>query len=171
MNSIAWRRNVKLQLKHERWQCAVTAFAMVLDCPVADLMMCLGHDGGEIVFPDLPEPANRRSHNLYEMIQVAVDLGYGVTPVPLRAAITSANDPARQIIVGTDEQNWSRFTRQLLVSRGVIECQGPRCYHMLAYDKGRIFDPDGCEFPYSRDACEQRGLYTYCLWRVDRIRT
>ena len=25
------------------------------------------------------------------------------------------------------------------------------------------------EFPYSREACEQRNLYTYCLWRVDRI--
>ena len=138
----------------------------------ADLMLCLGHDGGEIVFPDLPEPANRRGHNIYEMIQVAVDLGYAVTPIPLRPTIVPANDPARQIVaIGTDEENWSRFTRQLLMSRGVIECQGPRCYHVLAYDQGRIFDPEGLEFPYSREACEQCGLYTYCLWRVDRMMT
>ena len=84
MNSIAWRRNVKLQQKNERWQCAVTAFAMALDCPVADLILCLGHDGGAIVYPDLPYPADRQGHNLYEMIQVAVDLGYAATPIPLR---------------------------------------------------------------------------------------
>ncbi len=162
---------MKLQKKLERWQCAVTAFAMALDCPVTELMLCLGHDGGEIIFPDLPEPANRRSHNIYELIQVAVDLGYAVTPIPLRPAINPGNDPARQIVIGTDEENWSRFTRQLLVSRGVIECQGPHCYHLLAYEKGYIFDPDGFEFPYSRQACEQCGLYTYCLWRVDRITT
>lgn len=159
---------MKLQIKHERWQCAVTAFAMALGIPAADLMKRLGHDGGEVIFPDLPEPANRRSHNIYELIQVAVDLGYAVTPIPLRAAIEPANDPARKTLIGTDEENWCRFTRQLLTSRGVIECQGPRSHHLLAYEKGRIFDPDGFEFPYSRKACEKRGLYTYCLWRVDR---
>ncbi len=160
---------MKLQLKPERWQCAVTAFAMALDCPVRDLMLCIGHDGGEIVFPDLPEPANRRGHNIYEMIPVAIDLGYAVTPIPLRPTIVPANDPVREVAIGTDEQNWNRFTRHILMSRGTIECQGPRCYHVLAYDRGRIFDPEGREFPYSRDACEQRKLYTYCLWRVDRI--
>jgi hypothetical protein len=133
-------------------------------------MMCLGHDGGEIVFPDLPEPANRRGHNIYELIQIAVDLGYAVTPIPLRAAITPANDPQRQVVIGTDFENWSRFTHQLHASQGVIECFGPRLYHLLAYDRGRIFDPDGDEFPYSREACEQRNLGTYCLWRVDRIK-
>ena len=160
---------MKLQVKHEQWQCAVTAFAMALSIPVADLINRSGHDGGEIVFPDLPEPAKRRGHNIYELVQIAIDLGYAVTPVPLRAAITSANDPQRQVILGTDCENWRRFTRQLHDSLGVIECSGPRVYHMLAYDRGRIFDPDGDEFVYSREACEQRNLYTYCLWRVDRI--
>lgn len=162
---------MKLQVKRERWQCAVTAFAMALSIPVADLIDRLGHDGGEIVFPDLPEPANRRGHNIYELIHVAIELGFAVTPVPLRAAITPANDPQRQVVVGTDEKNLSRFSHQLYDSQGVIECYGPRLYHLLAYDRGRIFDPDGCEFLYSREGCERRHLYTYCLWRVDRIAT
>ena len=50
--------------------------------------------------------------------------------------------------LGTDCENWRRFTRQLHDSLGVIECSGPRVYHMLAYDRGRIFDPDGDEFLY-----------------------
>ncbi len=166
LDRLEW--NVKLQVKRERWQCAVTAFAMALGVPVMDLMERLGHDGGEIIFPDLPEPANRRSHNIYELIQVATDLGYAVTPVPLRPAIVPAGNLQRQVLIDADEENWGRFTRHLLTSSGVIECQGPRCYHLLAYDRGYIFDPDGFEFPYSREACEQRGLYTYCLWRVER---
>lgn len=160
---------MKLQVKPRRWQCAVTALAMALDMPVAELIERLGHDGGQIVFPDLPEPACRRGHNIYEVIQVAVDLGYAVTPIPLRAAVTPANNPQRQVVIGTDSENWSRFTRQLHASQGVIECFGPRLYHLLAYDRGHIFDPDGEEYPYSREACEQRNLATYCLWRVDRI--
>jgi len=141
---------------------------MALDMPVASLIERLGHDGGEIIFPDLPEPANRRGHNIYELIQVAVDLGYAVTPIPLRAAITPANDPQRQVIIGTDVENWSRFTRHLRSSQGVIECFGPRLYHLLAYEQGHIFDPDGKQFSYSREACERRNLYAYCLWRVSR---
>ena len=104
---------MKLQVKRERWQCAVTAFAMALDIPVANLIEHLGHDGGSIVFPDLAEPANRRGHSIYELIQAALALGYAVTPMPLRAAITPANDPRRQFILGTDADNWSRFTTQL----------------------------------------------------------
>jgi len=160
---------MKLQLKPERWQCAATAFAMALDYPVADLMSRLGHDGSEVAFPDLPEPARRRGHNIYELIEAAVHLGFAVTPIPLRAAITPANDPQRQVVMGTDSENWSRFMRHLQTSRGVIECFGPRWYHLLAYERGCIFDPDGDEFSYSREACEQRNLGTYCLWRVDRI--
>ena len=160
---------MKLQVKRERWQCAVTAFAMALDIPVANLIERLGHDGGMIVFPDLAEPANRRGHSIYELIHTAVELGFAVTPMPLRAAITPANDPRRQFILGTDADNWTRFTTQLRNARGVVECSGPRVYHMIAFDHGRIYDPDGCEFLYSREACERRNLYTYCLWRVDRI--
>lgn len=162
---------MKLQIQHERWQCAVTSFAMALNIPVADLIERVGHDGGEVIFPDLPEPTKRRSHNIHELIQVALEMGYSVTPVPLQPVIIPSNNFDRQIAIGTDEDNWNRFTHQLSISRGVIECQGPRCYHLIAYEKGKIFDPAGFEFPYSRDACERRGIYTYCLWRFDRIHT
>lgn len=160
---------MKLQKKLERWQCAITAFAMALDIPVAGLIDRIGHDGSKIVFPDLPEPANRCGHNIYELIQVALDLGYAVTPVPLQRAIVPANDRTREVVIGTDEENWNRFIRQLLISCGVIECCGPRGPHMVAYDNGTVFDPEGDVFPYSREACEDRGYYTYRIWRVDRI--
>ena len=36
-------------------------------------------------FPDLSEPAKHRGHNIYELVQIAIDLGYAVTPIPLRS--------------------------------------------------------------------------------------
>jgi hypothetical protein len=160
---------VKLQKKHERWQCAVTSFAMALDCPVVDLMLALGHDGSEIIYPDLPEPSNRHGHNIYELIQVALDMGYAVTPVPLKPAIVPACDRTREFVIGNEKENSMRFVRNLLTSRGIIECYGPRGPHVVAYDNGVICDPEGDVFPYSIEACEERDYHTYCLWRVDRI--
>ena len=86
---------MKLQLQLERWQCAVTAFAMALDVPVTDLIRDVGHDGGSIIFPDLPEPGNRHGHSIYELIWAAVNLGYAVTPIPLHPEIKPASDPTR----------------------------------------------------------------------------
>ena len=160
---------MKLQLQLERWQCAVTAFAMALDVPVTDLIRDVGHDGGSIIFPDLPEPGNRHGHSIYELIWAAVNLGYAVTPIPLHPGIKPASDPTREFSIGTDTGNWRRFQNHIHGSVGVIECYGPKGHHVVAYDHGRIFDPRGYEFPYLREACEEKNLYTYCLWRVDRI--
>ena len=48
---------MELQQRPEPWMCMPLAFAMALDMPVADLLAAIGHDGSEIVFPNLPEPA------------------------------------------------------------------------------------------------------------------
>lgn len=162
---------MKLQIQPERWQCAITAFAMALDIPVADLLLWAGHDGSEIIFPGLPEPANRHGHCIYELIWAAMDFGYAVTPIPLHPAIKPASDPTREFVLGTEIQNWRRFRRVIHESGGVIECYGPKGNHVVAYDHGHIYDPRGYEFPYLREVCEEKNLYTNCLWRVDRIRT
>ena len=161
---------MKLQIQPERWQCAVTAFAMALDVSVADLIRNVGHDGRGIIFPDLPEPRNHHGHSIYELIWAAIDLGYAVTPIPLRPGIRPASDPMREFVIGTDAENYQRFRNHIHGSAGVMECYGPKGHHVVAYDHGRIYDPRGYEFPYLREVCEERNLYTYCLWRVDRIR-
>ena len=160
---------MKLQMQPERWQCAITSFAMVLDLPVAELIRRVGHDGSKIIFPDLPEPKNRRGHNIYELVRIATNCGYAVTPIPLQPAIAKGDDLHDSLVIGNDFDNWTYFTNQLMCSCGVIECSGPGGYHLVAYDHGRIFDPRGYEFPYSRELCESKNLYTYCLWRMDRI--
>ncbi len=160
---------MKLQKQIEKWQCAVTSFAMAMDMPVSELIEMIGHDGGEIMFPSKPDPQNRRGHNVYELIRFALSLDFAVTPIPLHPASKPFDNSTEVIGIFEDHSDWNFFTNQLATSQGTIECAGPRGNHMIAYDHNLIYDPRGVEFKYTRESCEAQFLYTYCLWRVDRI--
>ena len=81
-----------MQLKPNRWSCSITAMAMALETPVQHLIEHLGHDGSEIVFPQLKDPMYRRGFHSQELIQLAWDWGYAVTPFELAPTITSGLD-------------------------------------------------------------------------------
>lgn len=149
-----------------------TAFAMALDLDAAEFMLLVGHDGGQIAFPGLPEPMCRRGFHVQECIAVALNLGISVTPIELFPVIQSTSAPSSslRVLFGPSEAtNWSRFTHLVHETKGVLDGLGRRCGHAVAYERGCIFDPDGQQYPYSREECERRGFYTRCLWRVDRI--
>ena len=145
------------------------AFAMALDMPVADLLAAIGHDGSEIVFPSLPEPLCRQGIHNQELIQVALTRGLAVTPVELFPVLQPTEvGPFRKIVLYPDN-NWRRFETAIQTSRGLIDGTGARLGHMVAYDYGRIFDPRGPVYDYSRLACEAHQFYTRCAWRIDPI--
>jgi len=145
------------------------AFAMALDMPVADLLAAVGHDGSEIVFPSLPEPLCRRCFHIQELIQVALSRGLAVTPVELFPVLQPTEvGPFHKTVLYTDN-NWRRFETAIQTSRGVIDGTGSRLGHMVAYNHGRIFDPRGPVYDYSRLACEAHQFYTRCAWRIDPI--
>ncbi len=158
---------MKLQTQPEKWQCAVTSFAMAMDMPVERLIQLIGHDGSAVIFPEQPEPRNRRGHSIYELIRKAIDMNRSVTPIPLHPSYQSNSNEF--VYLSTEEEDWELFQNQINSSRGVIECWGPHGNHMIAYHYGTIFDPRGVEFKYTREDCEAQFLYTFCLWRVDRI--
>jgi len=161
---------MRLQTKPNPWSCIGTAFAMVLDIPVSDLYGIVGHDGSEIAFPALPDPMARRGLHIQECIHACLKLGYSVTPVELFPVIGAALPHDRNVVVlfGDDESaNWRRFERVIETTTGVLDGVGRRCLHAVAYDHGTVFDPDGCQYSYSRTACEARGFVTRCAWRVE----
>lgn len=61
-----------------KWSCLPTAFAIVLERPVQEIIQLLGHDGSEVVWPHLPEPYCRRSFHIQELIYACYNLGYSV---------------------------------------------------------------------------------------------
>jgi hypothetical protein len=159
---------MQLQQRPEPWMCMPLAFAMALEIPVGELLEELGHDGSELAFPNLPEPACRRGIHIQELVHVALRHGFALTPVELFPVLASADDKQTQTILYRDN-NWKRFADILAASRGVIDGVGFRFRHMVAYDQGRIFDPRGHVYDYTRIACEARQFHTRCAWRLDPI--
>lgn len=163
---------MKLERKPNQWSCLATSFAMALDITTARFEELASHDGSAIVFPALPEPQCRRGYHVCEAVRVVMMLGHAATPVELMPQIGSkSGDSIRCYYDARDEDfNWTYFHALILYTRGVIECMTRSGnFHAVAYEKGRIFDPDGREFDYSREACESRGLYTTRLWRIEKV--
>lgn len=66
-----------------RWSCLITSWAMVLNVSVEDLCLLIGHDGSEILYPDIPEPQKRRSFHPAEFNRPALSSGFAVVPIEL----------------------------------------------------------------------------------------
>jgi len=156
-----------LQLQPKRL-CLPTAFAMALDMPVADLLVAVGHDGSDIIFPGVAEPLCRRSIHIQELIDIALARGFAVTPIELFPTLVPAADSPLKHTVAYRHGNWRRFADTIAQSRGVIDGAGRHCGHAVAYDHGRIFDPQGFAYDYARRTCEAHHFYTRCAWRIDR---
>ena len=159
---------MRLLRKPERWMCLPASFAMVLDLPLSAIFDEIGHDGSQIIKPNLPEPICRRGFHPQELIHLCLTHGYAATRVELYPVLCLSPGSGDYVVAYPDD-NWTRFTRVIQQSRGVIEGVGRRCGHAVAYEHGCIFDPDGHEYDYSREACQQRGFITQHLWRIDRI--
>jgi hypothetical protein len=140
----------------------VTAFAMAIGDDVKDMMEAIGHDGSEIIFPDLPEPMSRRGHHVQECIRVAMRFGYYSTPIELLPA--TASKGCAQVFQLPDCRDL--FDTKIRTSRGVLECTGRRFDHAVAFGYGTIYDPDGHTYPYYREVCEARRLFPYKLWII-----
>lgn len=140
---------------------------MALDIPTEDFFDLVGHDGSRIVVPGLTDPLGRAGIHLQEAIDACWRTGNSVTPFELvPTAVSFKGQQPRRVLLR--EGHWLRFSRHIREGRGVIECAGNRFGHAVAFNQGRIFDPDGGEFDYSRESCEARGLFTIRLWRVEQ---
>lgn len=50
------------------FSCLLDCFSYVTGVTPENLMLGLGHDGSEIIYPELPEPFCRRGFNVFELI-------------------------------------------------------------------------------------------------------
>ena len=96
---------MRLLRKPERWMCLPASFAMVLDLPLADIFDEIGHDGSQIVWPDLPEPMCRRGFHPQELIHLCLNHGYAATRVELYS---------RPVLIGRQRRPRGRLPRRQL---------------------------------------------------------
>jgi hypothetical protein len=97
---------------------------MTLDIPVSEIIEEVGHDGGEIVFPHLREPACRRGFHSQELVKIAWQHRYAMTPIELfpttRATVGTKTHP-----VWTDKiERQASFAAWVHSSVGILEGVG-----------------------------------------------
>ncbi len=127
---------MKFVRNRNSWSCIISAAAMVLDLHPDVVEECIGHNGSEIIFPELRDPARRRGFHVQEIIDCAHAYGYAVTPIE-GLPISTPN--------GTDEYEVKfredRFGYYLKGNIGIITGRTRVWAHAVAWDGDRVFDP------------------------------
>lgn len=131
---------MELQVQPNKWSCLPTAFAIVLDVPVATIFDWLGHTGDRIAWKHLDEPSCRRSFHPQEMFAFAFHRGYAVVTVEKEPDI-KPNDFTKPCSI---KSFWDLFFKD---SVGVLvgTAQSGR-RHAVAWDGSVILDPNGTRY-------------------------
>lgn len=110
---------------------------MAVDVPLDRVLELVGHDGSEIVWPNLRDPQRRRSFHSQELIHAAHELGYSVTPFEsLPSSLPAEGESPLDVDVA------SRFEKVLYGSEGVLTGIGKSgMRHAVAWDGAEILDP------------------------------
>lgn len=154
-----------IQKQPNNWSCLPAAFAIAIDMDVLDFIRHIGHDGSEIVWPMLKEPACRRGYHIQECLSVLYRAGFTATPFEaIPQHIPAFTVPAIPILFGgSEEAAMQRFTKIIQQTKGVITGTS-LVGHAVAYDNGLIYD---CSvYAYSPQACEARGFIGTCAWSI-----
>jgi hypothetical protein len=128
---------MKMQRSPNHWSCLPCAFTMVTGKPLEELIAKIGHDGSEIIWPELPEPQRRRSFHLQELVDVA----FPTTVIEAEPISQSAED--KQFTPFKD--HFSRLQNYMKTYDGVIIGMFGRNPHAAAWDHVNqlIYDPNG----------------------------
>lgn len=133
---------MNLILQHNAWSCLPTAFAIALDVEPKEILEFCGHDGSEILWPDLQEPQRRRGFSLHEMIDFCIS--QLVYPVEINADTGYGEEPCFHL-----ENEEFRLEHYMTTSPGVlvgISLGGKN--HAVAWDHKEqlILDPTGTKY-------------------------
>jgi hypothetical protein len=110
---------------------------------VNDICKQVGHDGSQILWPELPDPQKRRAFHIQEMIDVAWSRGFCVSPIEGHPVSLVQHCNFRDTFtVPMLHGNMYRLNRYLELSQGVLtglNLSGRR--HAVAWDGQHILDP------------------------------
>ncbi len=136
---------MNLQNNHAPWGCLLASAAMVLDIDREKLIKLIGHDGGEIVFPDQPEPMKRQGFHIQEIIDVAVRMHFSVMPIEVIPSSTS--DGVNNFDIKIADPG-IRLKRHMSQNPGIIVGRSRRMNHAVAWNGVKVYDPMGKVYPF-----------------------
>ncbi len=131
-------KSMTLQLQPNSWSCLATAFAMALDVNVADLIKDLGHDGSEILFPEIN---GRRGHHIQELLDYC--LANGVRVITIDALPLSKYHGTESKQYMSNEDINGRMATYLQDYYGVLAGSANGGNHAVAWNGKEIYNPSG----------------------------
>jgi hypothetical protein len=146
--------------------CLLFSAAMVLDAEPADLLLEIGHDGREIMFPEVIGTIRQRSFHIQEIIDCCLKRGRSLTPIDIAPCTAPDGHPdlAREIWDREDAKKRIRKlltgTRAILIGRTSHKGLG----HACAWDGEKVYDPRGM-------ICEIGETFIHQAWLVNEIKS
>ena len=133
---------MQLQKQPSRWSCLPTAFAMALDVPVEEIFDHIGHDGSEVIFPNLRSPYCQRSFHMQEMVDFCISRDLAVVEIH-KIPVGESLDGHTFLLPVSDK----RMDFYLLNYTGVLTGIGSHGHpHAVAWDKHKVLDPNGTTY-------------------------
>lgn len=132
-----------LQRQPNRWSCLLTSFSMVLEVEESTLIDKIGHDGSDILWPQLPEPHCRRSFSIHELIKVSYQFGFHVVPTAAKYFTMPDYDVEPKTFT-TPKEHLDEIMRR---HDGVITgWTKNKKRHAVAWNRELVFDPAGVKY-------------------------
>jgi len=149
------------------WNCSLTAAAMVMNEPITVLEQLIGHNGSEIIHPELGLNAQREGFHFQNIIDAAITLGFSVTLIQVDPIQTATGKDEYQVNFRDFESNETRFKAYLEGSIGIITGEASSgLWHAVAWDGEKCYDPQGRIYPFEDIKIKPR-LY----WMFNKIKT
>lgn len=138
---------LRLQLNRNGHSCILASAAMILEVNQQVLIDEIGHDGSEILWPDLKEPFCRRGFHMQEIIDCAWRRGYVILEISAKPVCIPYYGAPLRVIPMPEE----RFLQYVRNNKGILAGQLDGVGHACAWDGDLVYDPRG--HIYSEDGC------------------
>ena len=132
-----------------RWSCVPAAFATAINVEVQTLIEKIGHDGSEIIFPDLEEPLCRRAFHVQELCIALFSLGYFVSGYDC-LPLALCDEDHMYTVEYPDEKALFKEIMSNSIGVGCGRIQNTNTTHAFAWNGERCYDPQGFIYPLSR---------------------
>jgi len=153
---------MKLITSPNAWSCSAAALAMVLKIDFDDVIKMIDHDGSEKINPELRSPGCYKGFHMQELIEVALELGYAVTPIEAMPVQTALGDDEYDVKIKKYYSSENRLQHHLILGRGILMGKLNRYWHAVAWNGSKIYDPRGQIYNY--DDCK---INIATFWRFD----
>lgn len=135
-----------LQESPNKVSCLPTALAMCLGKPVAEILEIIGHNGLEILWPELESPRCFRGFYDQEIVDACLVLGFSCTQVEATCEVSPDGVRTRTI------DRREKLRDYLKIFDGIITGHSKQMVgHAVAWDSKRqlVFDPKGFRITFS----------------------